>query len=327
MGLACSIRWVLLVALATGCGGRYRARATAAPVAAPAVGPVLAVAAAALPFAIVDGRTGRAVTTDDFWRRLGEARAVCVGEEHPNPHHHWAQLTVVDHLAVAGSGRRLALGLEMVQRPYQGVLDDYASRAIDEAALLSRTGWADRWGYPFALYRPMLELARTRGLALIALNAPRELVKRVARAGVAALTAAERAQLPALVLDDVQHRAWFDGVMRRAGDDRDNPHHAAPAAGPHPGAPPADQVYAAQVVWDESMAEQAHAWLAGGGDAIVILAGTGHCHDSAIVRRLLRRGATAVVSVRPILDDGEGNVADALAEAHNDYLFVMTPPG
>ena len=73
------------------------------------------------------------------------------------------------------------------------------------------------------------------------------------------------------------------------------------------------------------MASGAHAWLQQR-TSIVILAGNGHCHDSAIVGRLRRRGVTEVVSVRPIIDDGEGNVAEALAEGSTDYLFVMTVP-
>src|SRR4051812_27140982 len=162
------------------CGGAHR------PARAP--GDARSVAAAALPFAIIDARTGRAVATPAFWERLGQARAVCVGETHPDPHHHWAQLTIVDQLSSRGRGRRMALGLEMVQRPFQGVLDDYAARAIDAPTLLSRTGWRDRWGYDFALYQPIIDLARDRGLALVALNAPRELVKRVARVGLAALS-------------------------------------------------------------------------------------------------------------------------------------------
>jgi uncharacterized iron-regulated protein len=197
------------------------------------------------------------------------------------------------------------------------VLDDWSAQKIDEAALLSRTGWADRWGYDFALYRPILERARQGGWALRALNAPRELVKAVSKKGVDGLTADERAKLPPLVLDDAQHRAWFDGVMAAMGEG----HGGAAPDMPHP-----DNIYAAQVVWDESMAENARQWLGAGGDTIVIIAGNGHCHDSAIVRRLVRRGAGPALSIRPIIDDGEGNVAKALAEAHNDYLFVMTPP-
>ena len=45
-----------------------------------------------------------------------------------------------------------------------------------------------------------------------------------------------------------------------------------------------------------------------------------------IVGRLRRRGVTEVVSVRPIIDDGQGGVAAALTEGNVDYLFVMTMP-
>ncbi len=333
------------------CGGRYRGADRPAPA-------KVGVEAAALPYALVDGRTGRAVTEPELYAALAAARAICVGEDHPNPHHHWAQLTIVDGVATHLRGKRLALGMEMVQTPFQGVLDDWTAGTIDEPALLSRTGWADRWGYDFTLYRPILERARAAGMALLALNAPRELVKAVSRKGVDGLSADERARLPALVLDDAQHRAWFDAVMdglaghgHGHGQGQGHPAdpHAAPAhgegaptpthgeappthgeapahgAGP-PAGPTADSIYAAQAVWDESMAEASHRWLGAGGETIVILAGNGHCHDSAIVRRLVRRGGGPAVSIRPIIDDGQGNVARALAEAHNDYLFVMSVP-
>lgn len=294
--------WLIVVAFAVGCAGRYQAPAPPAQTTAPAVD---------LPFAIVDGHTGRAVATDAFWTALGAARAVCAGEEHPDPHHHAAQRQIVERLA-AQPGRR-ALGLEMVQLPFQGVLDDLAGGVIDEDAFLSRTGWDTRWGYPWTLYQPIVAAARAARWDLRALNARAELVKRVGKVGVAGLDTTERAELPELVLDDARHRAWFDGLMA--------------AMGGHGGAhmPSPDNLYAAQVVWDETMAATAADWLTGGG-AIVILAGNGHCHDGAIVGRLRRRGVDAVVSVRPIVDDGAGNVAAALAEGSVDYLWVMPPP-
>ncbi|MCB9570634.1 MAG: ChaN family lipoprotein [Kofleriaceae bacterium] len=208
------------LALVAGCGGHY---ATSRPDGAPR-----GVEAAVLPYAIVDGRTGKAVDEDQFWAALDAARVVCVGEEHPNPHHHWVQLQVVDHL----SSRRtvgFGVGMEMVQRPYQGVLDDFAAGRIDEAALLSRVGWEDRWGYDWKLYQPILTRAVAHRAALVALNAPRELTKKVVREGLAALTAEERAQVPELVLDDAQHRRWFDGVMSAMGGaDAHSSTHAAP---------------------------------------------------------------------------------------------------
>jgi len=322
-----------IVAFAAACGGHYHA---SAPSASP---PPRGVEAAALPYKILDARTGHEIAEADFWAKLGGARAVCVGEEHPNPHAHWAQLQIVEHLARPG----FAVGMEMVQTPFQGVLDDYAAKEIDDAALQSRTGWADRWGYDFALYRPILRAAIDHGGALVALNAPKELVEKVAHEGLDKLTAEERARLPEMKLDDAKHRAWFDGVMAEMGgamhgqkdkdDDKDGDDKDADKENPTPPPDPAkekeaaDRMYSVQVLWDESMASGAVAWL--GTDPakhIVILAGEGHCHDSAIVGRLKRRGVATAVSVHPVIDDGQGELAELLATPINDYLFVMSVP-
>ena len=325
-----SLATLALLAL-TACGGGSYPKAKAGGTAGAEELPH-GVEAAALPYAIVDARTGRAVADADFWTALAAAKVVCVGEEHSNPHHHWAQLEIVDQL----SKRRpegLALGMEMVQRPFQAVLDDFRAARIDEPALLSRTGWGERWNHDFALYRPVIRLAVDRGAELIALNAARELTKKVVRQGLDALSAEERAGIAAdLVLDDAEHRAWFDGVMGDFGGASAHGKHphgdaeAPPLDEHHPPAPSADAVYTVQVIWDETMAEGAARWVTGGDRAMVVLAGNGHCHDSAIVGRVARRGVAPAISVRPIIDDGEGNVAGAIQESRNDYLFVMSMP-
>src|SRR5689334_6596471 len=121
-----------LVAAATiGCGGKYGGRATTSDAKRGAGKGGLA--AAALPYQVLDGRSGRQVEEAAFWARLQRARAVCVGEDHPNPHHHWFQLRVVQELGKRNPAK-LALGLEMIQRPFQGPLDDYAAKRIDAAA-------------------------------------------------------------------------------------------------------------------------------------------------------------------------------------------------
>jgi uncharacterized iron-regulated protein len=336
-------------ALGAGCGGAYRGGPGAT-----GTGPegTRGVEAAALPYTIVDARTGRQVDAAEAWRKLAAARVVCVGEEHPNPHHHWAQLEVISKLTPAGPYPHLALGMEMFQRPYQGVLDDYAAARIEEAALLSRSGWAERWGYDFAMYRPILARVIKVGGRLLALNPAKELVKRVSRQGLESLTAQERAQLPELKLDDAAHRAWFDGVMAEMGghgSSNENPHQATPPAGaegaenvnapagempndavhaPHaaPPMPSADRIYTVQVLWDESLADGAVSWVrADPSRRAIVIAGNGHCHDSAVVGRVKRRGVAEALSVRAIVDDGD-NVAAALAKPMNDYLFVMTMP-
>jgi uncharacterized iron-regulated protein len=328
------MRLLVLTALLVGCGGHY----PKPPARSADQGP-RGVAAAALPYAIVDGRTGSAVAEADFWAALGGARLVCVGEDHPNPHHHWAQLTIVQKV---GDARKqgLAVGLEMVQRPFQAVLDDYGGGRIDDAQLQSRVGWDDRWGYDYALYQPVLRAAVERGAALVALNAARELTKKVVRQGLEALSADERAGIAAEIdLQDKDHRAWFDQIMADMGGAEA---HRAPAEPPPempdddvhaearsqviPPAPSADRIYTVQVIWDETMAETAARWVSAGDRSMIVLAGNGHCHDSAIVRRAAKRGAMPAVSVRPIIDDGKGNVAEAIQEKRNDFLFVMTMP-
>ena len=76
-----------------------------------------------------------------------------------------------------------------------------------------------------------------------------------------------------------------------------------------------ERIYNSQVVWDETMADSAARWVSGGQHRqIIILAGAGHCHDSAIVRRMKRRGIDPVVSVHPVVETGEGETADLLAQ-------------
>lgn len=341
-------RALLVLVVAAGCGGRYPGPAAPGGMPAPdrAAMPKGGIEQAALPYVVLDGRTGRQLDEAAFWPRLAQARAVCIGEEHPNPHHHWVQLHAVRKLVAARKDEALALGLEMIQRPFQGVLDDYAAKRIDADALKSRTGWEERWGYDFGFYGPTLDTAVAAGAKLLALNASRELTKKVSRQGLESLTPDERAQVPELKLDDVRHRAWFDGLMsemggahahgRRAEDTAEagDPHGAKPdeAARPDksdkdkPAMPSAERIYTVQVLWDETMADGGARWLAANPRGrLIILAGNGHCHDSAIVGRLKRRGTADVLSVRPVIDL-EGNVAEALAKPMNDYVLVLQMP-
>jgi uncharacterized iron-regulated protein len=320
-----------------GCGGRYGGPA---PERARPAKP--GIDAAALPYQIVDARTGKSVDEPAFWNRLASARAVCVGEEHPNPHHHWLQLHVVRELVRRlPRGTRLALAMEMFQRPFQGVLDDYAARRIDAAALRSRSGYEERWGYDYTFYGPTIDAAVGAGAQLLAANAAKELTKKVVHHGLESLTADEKAQVPELRLDDPAHRAWFDSLMEDMGGSSAHSQSKAattgdkaPSTSPHGDAdsdemPSADRVYTVQVIWDETMADTAARWLAANpAGHVILLAGNGHCHDSAIIHRMQRRGVADAISIRGVVDDGEGSVGEALAKPINDYVVVLQmPPG
>jgi uncharacterized iron-regulated protein len=333
---------VSVVALAIlGCGGRYGA----APVERPQPAR-RGIEAAALPYQIVDARTGKSVDEPAFWGRLAAARAVCIGEEHPNPHHHWMQLHVVRELIQRlPPGTRLALAMEMFQRPFQGVLDDYAAHRIDAAQLRSRSGYEDRWGYDYAFYGPTIDTARGAGARLLAANAAKELTRKISHHGLESLTPEEKTGLPELKLDDRVHRAWFDTLMDEMGGSaahsqsksRDPKDDGEPASQDKPAPqhggdggdemPSADRIYTVQVIWDETMADTSARWLAANpGGHVILLAGNGHCHDSAIINRMKRRGVADAISVRAVIDDGEGSVGEALARPINDFLVVLQLP-
>jgi uncharacterized iron-regulated protein len=216
---------------------------------------------------------------------LSRYDAVCVGEEHGNPHHHFAEVATLEALArrARHGGQSLGVGLEMFQAPYQAHLDSFSRGRLDEAGLLEKTEYEARWGFPFAYYRPLLETARSAGLPILALNARRELTREVARRGFALPPELER-ELPELDLDDAVHRALFDEAM--AGHPKG---HGRP-----------DDLYAAQVVWDETMAARASDFLLGFRPVrkLVVVAGAAHCADPAIPARIERRTGLEVASVR-----------------------------
>lgn len=267
---------------------------------------------AELPFHGVRDEDQEPLEAEKLLDELARADVVCIGEEHDNPHSHWAELRILEGLVErrAMTGRQLGLGLEMVETSKQEVLDRFSEGDIDAQELEKELDWEASWGWAFAYYRPTLELARERGVAIVALNVPRELPRAVSRKGVDGLDPEQAKKLPELDLGDAAHRDWFKRQM-----------HGHPS--PHASA---DNMYAAQVVWDEGMAQAAARWL---GDAIpgkqlVILAGGGHCHALAIPKRLARRTHARVASVRPIALPAAEHPLPKLEESF-DYLFVMTP--
>jgi uncharacterized iron-regulated protein len=251
---------------------------------------------------------GERLSEPELWARMATYRAVCLGEQHDSPAHHYAQRRAIEELAGRDPARPTAIGLEMFQKPYQAALSGFVQGSSSEAELLTQSEWQQRWGFDFALYRPLLEAARERRLEALALNARRELTRKIGREGLGALDATERAELPELDLDEPAHRAYFAQAMSG---------HPMPANGPK-----LDDMYAVQVVWDETMADTAARWLAAAGhDArLLVFAGSGHCHRSAIPARLGRRIDAPVLSLSAVL---ESKLDELPAEAEYDWLLVL----
>ena len=219
---------------------------------------------------------------------LSKFDVVCLGEAHDAPRDHYAELAITEGLERRArvSGRALGLGFEMFQVPYSAALYAYGIGHLDDAGLRKRTQYDERWGYPYAYYRPLLALGRVYGLPLKALNASRELTRAVAEKGLNGLTPRLRRQLPAdLDFDDREHRAEFERLM---------------ADHPHGEGMNLDNFYAAQVVWDETMADNAASWVGKRAPMrqLLIFAGSAHCKRPAIPSRIGRRQPLRVAGVR-----------------------------
>jgi uncharacterized iron-regulated protein len=255
------------------------------------------------------------LTEPELYDALAQAPVVCFGETHDDAAHHLAQARAADALAARSqeAGAPFALGFEMFQTPFQSVLTDYALGRIDEGQLARGSEYARRWGYDFAFYRPLLELARELRLPALALNAPAELTQRIAESGLDGLSPEDQASLPELELNDPEHRAYVSELL-------DASHSSAAAT--TEGAP--SNAYLVQVVWDETMAETAAQWLAtsGAGARLLIIAGLGHCHHSAIPARIARRTGLETLAVAPVRASRLGLAGFPTLE-HYDMLVVI----
>ena len=147
-------------------------------------------------------------------------------------------------------------------------------------------------GFDFSFYRPILELARNRGIQVVALNAPREVAHAVALDGVERLDPEMARSLPELDLEDARHRAMFDQAF-------DIEEHGGSAE-------MVDRYYQAQVVWDETMGSRVAETLAreDGPAQMIVFAGRVHVEGGlGIPSRAAKRGATPYVVVLPVTED------------------------
>lgn len=263
-------------------------------------------------FAYYDGASGATITFDDVVARTHAADVVVIGEQHDLAVHHELQRRVV--AALAAPNVRLTVGFEMLSWGYQSALDRLANGQLDADAFAAEIDWKKAWGFPFELYRPIFQAAVAGQARLLALNAPRELVRAVRQKGIASLSADQVRKLPDLDLGDELHRKWFAGVF---------------ASGGHPAtASEVDAFYVAQVVWDESMADGTARALADGAEQVIVLAGAGHvARGRGIPQRVeRRRPGVRVVSVVPLTgvdgDNAIDRVRQAVVNGEADILVV-----
>ncbi|WP_319422498.1 ChaN family lipoprotein [Pleurocapsa sp. FMAR1] len=216
--------------------------------------------------------------------QLKQYDVIYLGENHDRAEHHAAELEIITQLdqAQANSKTRLAIGLEMFQRPFQPILDLYLSGEISEAELREQTEYDTRWGFDWEFYAPILRFAQENKIPLIALNTPAEVTQKVAETGLDSLKDGNfRYILPLaeIKLDNQEYRQKMAEVYQA---------HAQNGQG---NSSDQENFYAAQVLWDETMADAIARYYNNHPQSqIVVLVGKAHVMDNyAIPERVNRR--------------------------------------
>ena len=228
---------------------------------------------------------------------------IYIGERHTSYEDHKVQLKVI--MSLHEKGRKFAIGMEMFQRPFQNVMNEYLSGNIGEKEFLKRTEYFKRWQFDYNLYREIIEYARAKNIPVIALNLWAEIIKKVATDGLDGLTQTERGELPASMdMSDEEYRESLEEVFKqhRSLENKNF-----------------DNFYQSQILWDETMAQTIDEFLGKNpGYQMVVLAGTGHImYDSGIPKRAFRLNGREYTTIIPL--------AESIDEGVADYLVAVDP--
>jgi uncharacterized iron-regulated protein len=105
---------------------------------------------------------------EEFFEALMDYNITFVGEDHDSRVAHEAELTMLTELE--GRDPSLVLALEMFERDVQDTLNAYLKGTIPEDKFLELTR---PWPNYQEDYRPLIELAKAKGIPVIAANVPR----------------------------------------------------------------------------------------------------------------------------------------------------------
>ncbi|WP_413942888.1 ChaN family lipoprotein [Bdellovibrio sp. HCB-162] len=200
---------------------------------------------------ILRGNTQQPVLLQEAVGSVAPGSIVIIGENHGFKEHQTQQLAIMT--ALRAEGLKVSVGMEFFTYTQQDLVDSYRKGALTEPEFLK----AIAWGSPsYDYYRGQAEFPLlSEGAMTLALNAPRSLTGKVSKQGLSSLTPEESALLPpqfSLGRDSYKHR--FLSMM---------PHLPNPEAG--------ERYFAAQSIWDDTMAWKATEFIAAHPDQVLVI--------------------------------------------------------
>ncbi len=248
---------------------------------------------------IISSAARSAVSFEEMMADLNTVRIIYVGETHTSAAHHGMQLEILTRLHQQNPD--ILVGMEMFDRSYQPVLDQWSAGGLDRQAFIEKVHWYANWRFDFDLYAPLLAYIQEHRLPLVGLNIPGHVSSRIAVGGLANLPEADKTYLPETIdTSNAGHRAHVEKIFKR---------HKLP------GYDHFEYFYTAQCVWEDAMAEA----IAGriGDKTMLVLAGSGHILNRfGIPDRAYTRTRLPFRTVLPVA------AGDRIALEAADYIWV-----
>lgn len=243
------------------------------------LGILLLCAIPAVSWQVITAASAVSVEQKTLLDQLAKAQVVYLGETHDSSVDHNAQFAILKGLYQRQP--QIAIAMEMFQRPFQKPINRYLAGEITEAQLQKLTEYRQRWGFNWEFYAPVLRFAKQHQLPVIALNTPTEVTKKVSREGLESLKPEDLAFIPPLDEIDISNTAYRQKLKEIY--EKFHPGHASEKG--------FDRFFAAQVLWDETMAEKIAQTVDQNADQlVVVLAGKGHIEQGyGIPDRVARR--------------------------------------
>jgi len=214
------------------------------------------------------------IKLDEIIRNISDKTIIYIGETHTNYEEHKVQLAVIMNLSE--KGHKVAIGMEMFQKPFQKAIDDYIAGNITEKDFLKKTQYFKRWGYDYNLYREIINFAKAKNIPVVALNLRSEIIDNVTKGGLDVLADEDKKQIPKdMDMSDEDYRKSLKEIFDQHGNQ---------------GFGNFNNFYQSQIFWDETMAHSVDEFLKQNPDyQIVVLAGSGHImYGSGIPKRAYR---------------------------------------
>lgn len=235
-------------------------------------------------------------------QQLQQAKIIYLGEIHDRPSDRQQQIAIIRSLL--DRQPRVAIGMEMFQRPAQPLLDRYLAGKITEAELRQQTEFDSRWGYSWDDYVSLLRFAKTNRLPLIALNTPTEITRKVSQQGLESLAGEDLRYIPPIDQIDRQNLKYQNIILASYQQHAQNASINSKSF---------DRFYTAQLLWDETMADRIATFIKDRPDyQMVVLAGQAHIvHNHGIPDRVQRRlGAKFIQKTVLLQPDGDEKSTD-----------------